>query len=492
MIIKTDQEEIQAYLTDASNVKGNCSAVYFPENAEDVKAALAEAEKMNARVTVSGNGTGLTGSRVPSGGIVIATEKMNRIIELNREELYAVVEPGVLLSDLQKTLEEENLFYAPDPTETNCFIGGTVATNASGAKTFKYGPTRNYVLELEVVLADGGVVFLKRGENTADNLNVKLTDDKGREYKFSLPEINMPAVKNASGYFIKPEMDVIDLFIGSEGTLGVITKIKLRLLRLNRDIISCVVFFNQENDALDFVEKSRSVSYKNRETSGKLDARALEFFDEKSLKFLSEDFPQMPAEAKAAVWFEQEITENNEDELLEQWLELITEFNGNEESVWFASGESERAKIHEFRHAISSKVNEYISRNHLRKLGTDVAVPDENFRELYYYCQNLMTSRGMRSVAYGHFGNSHIHLNMLPENEARFSEGKELYKDICKKAVGLKGTVSAEHGIGKIKTDYLIYMYGEEVVRKMGSLKKELDPGLKLGIGNIISESLYS
>lgn len=490
MIIKKDQEEIQSFLSDASNFKGNCSAVYFPSNKDEVCEVIVTAAEQNQRITVAGNGTGLTGARVPAGGIVLATDKLNRIIEINEAELYAVVEPGVILKDLQTAVEEKNLFYPPDPTETSCFIGGTVAANASGAKTFKYGPTRNYIEELEIVLPDGGILNLKRGEQKADSLSMAVCDNNGKNYNIPLPDYTMPAIKNASGYFIKPGMDAIDLFIGSEGTLGVITKIKLKLLPLNKNIISCVVFFEDEIDALNFIDKSREISYKNKAESGKQEARALEYFDYYSLKFLSADFPQIPASAKGAVWFEQEVVNNNEDELLEQWLEVILEFNGNEEAVWFAANENERAKIHEFRHAISSKVNEYISHNNLRKLGTDVAVPDDKFREFYFDCKKLVEDEKFNYVAYGHLGNSHIHLNMLPENEERVLKGKEVYRAICRRAIEMNGTISAEHGVGKIKTDYLVDMYGLENVKKMAALKKIFDPHLILGIGNIIPEHL--
>jgi len=492
MIIKRDQEEIQSYLNDASNYKGNCSAVYFPSNLKEVRDAVLEAADQKLQVTISGNGTGLTGSRVPTGGIVLATEKLNKIIEINENELYAVVEPGVILKDLQTAVEEKNLFYPPDPTETNCFIGGTVAANASGAKTFKYGPTRNYVEELEIVLSDGSILELKRGSQKADGLNLSISDSVGKVYSLSLPDYKMPEVKNASGFYVKPGMDAIDLFIGSEGTLGVITKIKLKLLPLNKNIISCVVFFDDENDALNFIDKAREISYLNKNIPGKQEARALEYFDYYSLKFLSSGFPQIPESAKGAVWFEQEFEAGNEDALLEQWLEVILEFNGNEEAVWFASNENERARIHEFRHAISSKVNEYISHNNLRKLGTDVAVPDDKFREFYFYCKQIVEAEKFNYVAYGHFGNSHVHLNMLPENEERFLVGKEVYRAICRKAIELKGTISAEHGVGKIKTDYLVDMYGIDSVVKMGEIKKVFDPGLMFGIGNIIPERLLT
>jgi D-lactate dehydrogenase (cytochrome) len=178
MIIKTSPDEIQNYLTDAANYKGYCDAVYFPENETEVKSVLTEAYMNHTPVTISGNGTGLTGARVPEGGIVISTDKLNRLIEINETEMYALVEPGFMLSDFLKLTAEKSLFYPPDPTEKNCFIGGTVATNASGEKTFKYGPTRDYVLALNVILSNGETLKLERGRNTAEGNILKLRTEK--------------------------------------------------------------------------------------------------------------------------------------------------------------------------------------------------------------------------------------------------------------------------------------------------------------------------
>ncbi len=487
MIKKTNIDEIQNYLIDASNFKGTCEAVYMPESSADVSEILREANKNKTPVTIAGNGTGLTGARVPQEGIVISTEKLNKIIEVNEKEYYAILEPGVILSDFQTALNEKNLLYPPDPTDKSCFIGGTVATNASGEKTFKYGPTRDFILELEVVLADGEIINLKRGECLASGYKINLKTGTGKQMEIEIPEINMPNVKNAAGYFCKKDMDAVDLFIGSEGTLGVVTKIKLKLLPKPEKIISCVVFFDNELNALHFIEKARDISFNTRLRHDPrcIEALALEYFDEKALKFLIEDYPQIPQSARAGVWFEQEVTSENEEFFFESWIDLVNEFHGDEESAWFAVTEEDKKRILTFRHAISVKINEYISRNNLRKLGTDVAVPDDEFESLYFYSKELVEKENMPYVIYGHFGNSHIHLNMLPGNEDEFNKGKNIYSEICKKAVELGGTVSAEHGIGKAKRDYLLVMYGQETVDKMFRLKKALDPNLILGRGNI-------
>jgi len=490
MIIKINPDEFENYVIDASNFKGTCDAVYFPESLQEIVSILKEANAKKTKVTVAGNGTGLTGARVPQNGIVIATNKLNKILEINEKDFFAVIEPAVLLSDFQKEIKKQNLFYPPDPTETNCFIGGTVATNASGAKTFKYGPTRDYVLALEIVLPDGDVLNLERDKQKANGYDLTLTTSSGKNISLSIPDYTFPAVKNASGYFVKPNMDAIDLFIGSEGTLGIITKIKLKLLPLPEEFISCVLFFDDETTALNFLEEARDNSFQNRKNNSpnKIDALALEFFDERALKFLAKDFSAILVSAQAAIWFEQECDANSFDSILEAWNTLMQAHNVNEETAWFAFSDADKEKIKDFRHAISWKVNEYVTRNNFRKLGTDVAVPDKSFREFYFTLQSWAKQSNIDFVSYGHFGNSHIHLNFLPKTEVEFNEGKILYRKICEEAVRLGGTVSAEHGIGKAKRDYLLMMYGEDNIRKMAALKKALDPNLILGIENIFSE----
>jgi D-lactate dehydrogenase (cytochrome) len=489
MIIKSEQNEIQDYLKDASNTKGYCDAVAYPESSMDIINILKGANEKKTKVTVCGNRTGLTGASVPMGGIVLSTEKMNKILEINTNEKFAIVEPGVLLSDFLNELKTKNLYYPPDPTELNCFIGGTVATNASGSKTFKYGPTRDFILGMELVLPTGATLKLERGQNFSQKNKLTLKTDSGKTYELHLPELRSIQTKNAAGYFCKENMDAIDLFIGSEGTLGIITKIKLKLLRPPEDTISCVLFFDDESNALNLLEEAREASYQNRKskTANYIDALALEFFDKRALKFLAKDFSTIPENAKAAIWFEQECTTDSFDSILEAWNALMQKYNVNEDTTWFAFSDVDKEKIKDFRHAISWKVNEYVARNNFRKLGTDVAVPDKNFREFYFTLQSWVKQSNIDFVTYGHFGNSHIHLNFLPKNDVEFNESKNLYKKICEEAVRLGGTISAEHGVGKNKTALLKEMYGDKVIKEMFAIKKTLDPNLILGYGNIFA-----
>lgn len=488
MIIKSEQDEIQNYLSDASNTKGFCNAVWIPESIEELTEAVKEAGTKKLPLTISGNRTGLTGASVPNGGIVISMEKFNKILEINYEEKYIITEPGVLLSDLQEAVKEKGLLYPPDPTERNCFIGGTVATNASGARTFKYGATRDYVLELEILLSNGDFLNLKRGEIFESNNNLLIKTRNGKEISLNLPDYKMPDAKNASGYFYKPGMDAIDLFIGSEGTLGIITKIKLKLIKVPTEEISCILFFNDEDNALNFLVKARETSFKSRKSKNPdfIDSTALEFFDEKSLNFLKDDFSGIPPGAKAAIWFEQNCI-GNEETLLGLWIELFNEYGGNEEEAWFALTDKDKQKIIDFRHSISANVNEFVTRNNFRKLGTDVAVPDDYFIDFYKEITSIVEDEKMDYVIYGHFGNSHVHLNMLPKSEEEFKKGKELYKKICLRAIELGGTFSAEHGVGKNKTEYLVTMYGKENINAMREIKKVFDPNYIFGVGNIFT-----
>ena len=489
MIIKNTPDEIQNYLVDASNYHGFCDAVYIPSDVNEIRNILKEANSKKQKVTIAGNGTGLTGARVPQGGIVISTEKMNTVLEINSENKYAAVEPAVILKEFQEKVRDYNLLYPPDPTEGNCYIGGTIATNASGEKTFKYGSTRAYVNKLEIVLADGDLLKLERGKWIAEEYKLNFKTETRKEYNIEIPVINMPLTKNAAGYYCNKNMDAIDLFIGSEGTLGVITKAELKLVPYPEKIISCIIFFNSEEDGLKFIYDARDKSYQTRKNNTvDINALALEFLDENSLNFIKEDYPQIPTNAEAAVWFEQEVNSSSEETLLGKWMELINLHNGDEDSAWFASNQKEKKNLEEFRYNIALKVTDYLAQYKVNKLGTDMAVPDERFDEFYHFCIEEMIKNKFNYVAYGHFGNSHLHMNLLPRNEEEYERGKIIYRNVYSKAIALGGTVSAEHGIGKIKTDYLLEMYGEKIISEMAKIKKQLDPNLILGYGNIFGE----
>ena len=194
MRTKTQLEEIQAYLIDASNMPGGyAEKLFVPETSDEIAAILREANGNKIPVTISGARTGTVGGAIPFGGYVISLERLNKIKSINRESMTAVVEPGVILAELQKAVDAEGLFYPPDQTEWSCQIGGTVATNASGARSFKYGSTRDYVTGLKVVLADGDLLDLRRGVSVSlERGPIALETLTGRAIQFIPPTYTRP------------------------------------------------------------------------------------------------------------------------------------------------------------------------------------------------------------------------------------------------------------------------------------------------------------
>ena len=480
MLVKT--HDLQDYLTDASFIRdGHAERVVLPETIDEVAQVLAEANRARTPVTVSGAGTGTVGGRVAFGGIVLATDRLNHIKSIVREDGAArgVAEAGVVLSDFQRAVESEGLLYPPDPTERGCFLGGTVATNASGARTFKYGPTRNYITGLKVVLASGEVLELRRGEVHADShRRLRI----GKSIEVQLPDLRMPATrKNATGYFVAPEMDAIDLFIGSEGTLGVICEITARLLPKPEALFSGVVFFENEADVLALVADVRA----------QVDARAIEFFDGESLNFLREKYSTIPAEAVAALFFEQETTTSTEESVFEQWTTLLDQHHALTDS-WFATNAADQAKLREFRHQLPVLMNEWFARYRQRKVSTDMAVPDEAFPGLFRLYQDALRDSGLRYTIFGHIGDNHVHVNILPRDDAEGARARELYVQFLKHAALVGGTLSAEHGVGKLKREYLRLFYSDDQLRALASVKRALDPNGILGRGNIFTEDLFT
>jgi D-lactate dehydrogenase (cytochrome) len=502
MLVKSEQDEIQSFLADASNLAGGyASRVVLPENSREAAGALARASAERTPVTIAGAGTGVVGGRVPFGGVVLSTARLNRVGELvpEGEGGRATVEAGVVLADFQREARARGLLYPPDPTESSCYIGGTIATNASGARTFKYGPTRNYVRRLKVALASGDVLDLRRGEIFADAdglLRVPLGG--GRAIEARLPSLSMPATrKHAAGYYVAKGMDLVDLFVGSEGTLGVVTEAELSLLPQPEGVLAGVVFFREGESLLAFVREARERSLRTRESAREadtrtegLDARALEYFDGEALSFLRERYPLVPARAAGAIFFEQETTAETEDALMGEWLGLVEGHGALSDESWFGTNEHDRAEMRAFRHALPVMVNEWLARRGQRKVSTDMSVPDEAFPEmLRFYKETLRASR-LGYVIFGHIGDNHVHVNILPRDDPEQLAARETYARFVERAVSLGGTISAEHGVGKIKREYLRALYGERALREMAELKRAFDPACVLGRGNIFAEEL--
>ena len=521
--VSEDPEKIRAYLSDESAaLHGSADAVFFPTGAEQIAALLLAAQQREKPVTISAGGTSITGSRVPTGGgWVLSVERMRDVqpvaftapegydqvrhgdmsFYLNVEAQSAIAPVGITLTEFAEALARFGLVYPPDPTEMTAMLGGTVATNASGARSYHYRPTRSWVRALEVVLPTGEIVWLKRGEHRAQGRKIEFpvraserAAERGAEIPPGYPVF---ASKNAAGLYLAEGMDLVDLFVGSEGLLGVITAVQVELVQIPRDVVATVAFFPSVEDTLSFVELLRA----NRAETTAADAPdaplSIEYFDRRALAFMRDAFPEIPLDAAGAVLFEfayeRPATHNPypDNRTLRGWQALLEKHNAHAD--WSVTRE-DSATIKRFRHALPEAVNAWV-RARVGKLGTDMAVPPRHFRrmlEAYRQAEEC----GVQTVCFGHIGDCHLHLNFLPEDHEQLSVARRAYRELARRAVELGGTISAEHGVGKKSIEdehgrtvpYLEVMLGREGLRAIHAVKRALDPGFILNRGNMVPQ----
>ena len=435
---------------DASGFRGQADQIVTPHSEAEVIAFLQRASDTAMPVTIAGAGTGVTGGRVPLSGALLSLEKLNR---LEIRSGIAVAGPGVLLADLHAAAAATGQFYPPDPTETSASLGGTIATNASGSRSFRYGDTRRHVLRLRVVLMNGRVLDVRRGDAV----------------DFPVSAIPIPqTTKHTAGYRLSPGMDWIDLFVGSEGTLGIVTEAELRLLPSPADFLAGVVFFADDARAIDAVEVWRIEAQ----------ARMLEYFDRPSLDLLRTQFPEIPPGAGAALLFEEESAD------VDVWHNRLAASGALLDDSWFATMAADRERFRRFRHALPELVNAAVRRNGFMKLGSDYAVPIARNREMLAEYRRRL-ERQFPYVIFGHIGDAHLHVNILPASQEQFSSGQALMLEFARYAVSLGGTVSAEHGLGKRKAHLLELQYTGEQIDAMKRIKRRLDPQWLLGQGTL-------
>jgi FAD/FMN-containing dehydrogenase len=406
-------------------------------------------------VTVIGARSGLTGGGVAQGGCVISLEKFSG---LNVSRGRARAGAGVSLLNLREAPARARQFYAPDPTEIMASVGGTIATNASGSRSFLYGSTRRHVEALRVALMDGTVVEYRRGDKV----------------DFDVPQIPWPATtKCTAGYPLSPGMDYIDLFCGSEGTLGVILEAELRLLPIPEELFSAVIFFWSDDDALNAVDAWRSVA----------GLRMLEYADRNSLELIRNRFPEIPGAAAAALLIE---VEGHVDP--DEWADRLSTARALTDQSWFAVTGADRERFRRLRHSLPEMVNATVLQRGFMKMGTDYAVPISRNRDmLSYYRQRLEKDLPGHYVIYGHIGDAHVHVNMLPASSQEADVATALLKEFAGHAVSVGGTVSAEHGLGKRKAYLLQLQYSHDQIEAMMAVKRRFDPQWLLGRGNLFA-----
>ena len=426
-------------VTDASGYPGHADQVFSPDKEQDVADLLRQVSDKKIPVTATGALTGLAGGGSPEGGWAIS---LSRFRKLEISKGRARVGPGVLLRDVQSAAANAGQFYAPDPTENTSSIGGNIAANASGSRSFRYGATRRHVLSLNVAFLDGTLRTIQRGEKV----------------DFDVPAISLPhTTKLSAGYPLQPGMDLIDLIIGSEGTLGLVTEAELNLLPAPGDRLGGVVFFKSEAAALDAVDLWRPTPGLNM----------IEYIDEASLKM-------MEVPHKAALMIE---IEGDAD---------IDLSGAMESDSWFAMSATDRERFRVFRHGLAEKVNARIRRTGYTKIGTDYAVPlDKNRNMMAAYRTTLDKEMPGKYVIYGHIGDAHVHVNAFPESQEDHDCGKAVMTELARVAVSLGGTVGAEHGLGKRKTNLLEIQYPKDQIEAMKNVKRRFDPEWLLGRGTL-------
>ncbi len=511
--------DFSTYLMDESKLNGVADWLFFPKSEAEIVSILKFLLKNKIRTYISAARTGIVGACVPSSGTVLSTEKMNKIIGIgldnNKGNYFIRVEPGVTLNEINDTLKKKEIenveeltprakkkfkesnkefHYPVDPTEMSATIGGTVATNASGARTLKYGPTREWIKGLRVILSSGDILDIQRGKYFASNKGYfGISKSDGNKLQFRIPNyIFNTIVKNAAGIYSKPNMDFIDLFIGSEGILGVITQIDIWIIE-KHPLIYNILFFNSEEEAISFGEFIRNNKI--------LSPEFIEFFSGEALDLLkkvqNEDpssigMPQIPIHAKSAIFFDLPYSEEKIDKVFSELNSIAEKYKINLSDGWSGYENQDFARFKHFRHALPENINAIIAQRkqefpQLHKLGTDMSVPEKYFREMMKYYHSVLQNANLKYLIFGHIGDNHVHVNILPKNMQELRLGEKIYEKFAKKAVEYGGSISAEHGIGKIKREYLKIMYSQKELDEMRLIKKTLDPSLTLNYGNIIS-----
>ena len=439
--VLTDKEDLYCYGFDSKEGPFFPDLIFFPENTDEISKLLELATSERFFVIPRGAGTGTTGGCVAvKGGVVVSMSRMNRILEINKEDFYAVVEPGVFTGDLQKEVSKYGLMYPPDPASSEfCTIGGNLGECAGGPKAVKYGVTRDYVMGLEAVLPTGEII----------NTGVK-------------------TVKGVVGY------DFTRLLVGSEGTLGIITKATLKLLPAPESVETMVSFFSSMEDAA----KTVSEIIKNG-----IIPRVLEYMDNLSIECVRSDIGfNIPDNAKALLIIE---SDGKKIFIKDQIIEIgrICNLNGSL-SFTIADSESLKNKIWEIRKSLSSSLFKFGP----DKINEDIAVPRSRLPNVVKKINELEKRTKLKMVSFGHAGDGNIHFNIiLDKSDEKMLKKSELcVKELFEYVIEQGGTLSGEHGIGISKKPYIDIELDLVQRNLMRRVKNAFDPSHIMNPGKIL------
>jgi glycolate oxidase len=429
--VVADPDKVEPYGADAVKEKFPPEAVVFPETTAEISAILMLANEFVFPVTARGGGVGYTGGAVPiDGGIVIGTDRMNRIIEINVDDLYAICQPGIRTFELQQAVEKKGLLFAPDPASyKDSFIGGNIAENAGGMRTPKYGVTKHHVLGLEVVTATGEVI--RTGGKT---------------------------VKNVVGF------DLTGLMCGSEGMLGIITEATLKLLPMPEATSTVRANFHSMEAACKVLTKF---------TPEGLLPMAMEVIDKYCVEAVEQNFAFGLSKDANAILLVAVDGSKEEVEKNAQLIERIIGENGGFDVVRARSKEEED-KLWDVRRAISPSLMKYGT----LKINEDVVVPRSKVPELVAKIEEIGRKHDTFVANFGHAGDGNIHVNFVVDrdNPDEIARARECVAETFQLSVDLGGTISGEHGIGYVKAPYLTYAIDRPTLEIMKGIKKVFDP----------------
>ena len=518
-VAETTDDRVASYLEDAAHYPGGHAAgLVRPRNLDEVSACLREA----ARVLPIGAQSSLTGGATPMGEIVLSTEQLTQLtMENDRVRAGA----GVRLQVLQAALAEHGRWFPPMPTYLGAFVGGAVATCAAGAATFKYGTVRDWVHGLTIVLAGGDVIEIARGQVTASAEGTFEIETSTGVRTIPLPAIQMPDVpKRSAGYFSAPGMDLIDLFIGSEGTLGVIVDAVLRTAPLPAATCRALVPVASEVAAIALAGDLRDAARATWASGDRLgiDIAAIEHIDERSIAVIREDGIDrkvditVPASAGALLLIEIELPDATPHADLWRQLEsardadapdaplvrlcrVLERHHALDDAELALPGDKARAAAFaELREAVPAGVNRRVGLAQraidprISKTAADMIVPFDRFADMMRICRRLFAERNLDLAVWGHISDGNVHPNTIPRSGADVDRGRDAILALGREVVAMGGCPLAEHGVGRslAKQQLLTLLYGEAGVAAMRRVKRALDPGGCLAPGVIFPDDL--
>ena len=476
---------------------------------------IADTLRLSRAVLPIGAQSSLTGGATPMGEVLLSTSRLNHIVAVGADSVR--VEAGVALADLLAALEEADRYYPPTPTFTGAFVGGTAATNAAGAATFKYGTTRDWVSAMTVVLPSGDVLDIERGATRAHPegyIDIVLRD---RIARIPVPRYRMPKLaKLSAGYFAGGEMDLIDLFIGSEGTLGVITELTLRVLPRRPAMCLALVPFADRDAAFAFARLLRDTARDTWRTGDPrgIDVSAIEHMDARCLALLREDgadrangfdaahvtmallvtieLPPGTAADQAYDDIGRARERDAPDTPLGRFCRALDTAGVLEDVALAAPGDRARAQqLLAIREAVPDAVNRRIGRakrtidERIEKTAADMIVPVDRLDDFLATCDAAFGQRGLDVAVWGHISDGNLHPNVIPRSMADVESGKAAILELGREAIRLGGSPLAEHGVGRnaVKQKLLEELYGREGIDDMRRVKRAIDPEWKLAPG---------